>query len=179
MGAKAENLKNYQVPIDYFVNKTRGIERAGFDFKITSENPSQDGVWFRIIHGMSMKSYGEKITITLRVIPGGTSVHVHSECGMPTQLFDMGKNKQNVEQIFGYLENGMPVVNAYQPAPQPAYQAAPQQPVQQPAAQPQPQPAQPQPAPQAARTFVFCASCGTKNDINANFCCACGSKLVK
>ena len=171
MGAKAENQKNYQVPLDYFVTRTRDIARAGFDFKITSENPSADGVWFRLIHGMTMKSYGEKITITLRVIQGGTNVHVHSECGMPTQLFDMGKNKANVEKIFAYLETGMPAPGTSQ--------------VVQPQAQPvsQPQPAvQPQPAAQpqvGVRTHVFCAKCGTKNDINANFCCACGNKLIK
>lgn len=159
MGAKAENQKLYPVALSYFADKTRAIGSAGLNLSLKSENPEQDGVWFRILHGMSAASYGEKITVTLKALPGQTSVHVHSECGLPTQLVDYGKNRKNVEAIFAYFERGI--------------ESAPAAP-----AVPTPMP-EPVPAVQPVRTHVFCAACGTRNDIQANFCCACGRKLYK
>ncbi len=191
MGAKAENQKIYPVSIEYFAAKTRAIGASGLNLSLKSENPMPDGVWFRILHGMSAASYGEKITVTLKALPGQTSVHIHSECGLPTQLVDYGKNRKNVEAIFAYFEQGIesaPAAPAVQtvapapqqtPAPEPQPTPAPQpEPVPAPALQPATAP-QPAPAPQPVRTHVFCASCGAKNNINANFCYGCGRKLYK
>ena len=148
MGAKANNSKTYNAPYEYFLQKMRCIDGAGFNFSTKSENPMPDGVWFRIIHGFSAKSYGEKITVTLKMLAqGGVWVDVHSECGMPTQLFDMGKNKQNVELIFSYLENGMPA---------PAVQ-------------------QNTAAPQAGKRF--CPHCGKPVTPGSAFCAGCGNRL--
>ena len=33
--------------------------------------------------------------------------------------------------------------------------------------------------PQPPKDYIFCTSCGQKNPINSNFCCACGNKLSK
>ncbi|MBR6322857.1 MAG: zinc ribbon domain-containing protein, partial [Lachnospiraceae bacterium] len=148
-------------------------------------------VWFRVLHGMSMTSYGEKITITLRPMGSGTDVHILSECGLPTQIVDYGKNAKNCAAIFAYLERDIPQQGAMQPAPgipvqpapvrqaeQPGYPQAPA--YQQAPAQPQ-APVQPQiiaAAAFAAQDFVFCPECGTKNSKSAKFCMNCGTRLI-
>ena len=71
---------------------------------IKSENPDQSGVWFRIHHEMTRKSYGEKITVTMTKTDQGTEVHILSQVGMPAQITDGGMNKQNVAMIFAYLD---------------------------------------------------------------------------
>ena len=69
-----------------------------------SENPMAGGVWYRFHHGATFTSYGEKITITLTVQNAySTIVDVHSECGMPSQIIDWGKNKCNCEAVMNYI----------------------------------------------------------------------------
>ena len=172
MAHQAEMQKDYNVAITYFIQKMRAIESAGLRFILKSENPAEGGsVWFRLHSGMSAKSYGEKITITLRPTAYGTNVHIHSECGLPTQLMDLGKNKSNCEAIFNYLEQGIasaPAAAAYTaaytpaPAPAPTYTA------------PAPAPA-PTPAPVPA--YIYCTQCGTQNASTNRFCKQCGKQL--
>ena len=152
MAAQAQERRQYAAPIAFFVDKVRLIGSAGLNLSITSENPTPEGVWFRILHGGSYKSYGEKITITLTPTPAGTDILIHSECGMPTQLFDGGKNKSNVAVIFRYLEAGMP-----QPAPLPVQQPAPVQPV--------------------APAVKYCTLCGKQNKAESVFCSSCGGRF--
>ena len=53
---------------------------------------------------MSFVSYGEKITVTLTYLgEDKTQIDIVSECGMPTQIIDYGKNKKNVNAIFDYI----------------------------------------------------------------------------
>ena len=162
MARRADEKRNYPVNIMYFVEKCRAINSAGLNLSFQSENPTPDGgVWFRILHGMSFSSYGEKITITLTPNPAGTDVHILSECGMPTQLVDYGKNKSNVQVIFKYLEEGMPQAGAFaqaQAAPAPQPQAAPEQQVRQ-------------------ATASFCPNCGSPVNPGSNFCGKCGTRL--
>lgn len=153
MARRADEKRSYPVNINYFADKSRNINSAGLNLSFQSENPTPDGgVWFRIIHGMSFSSYGEKITITLTPTPTGTDVHILSECGMPTQLVDYGKNKSNVQVIFNYLEQGMPMAGAYA-APQAAPQAAPSQ------------------------NIMYCPNCGKPYTVGSNFCGGCGTRL--
>jgi hypothetical protein len=48
---------------------------------------------------ISWWSWGEKITVRLAKSPGGTEVVVRSQCKLPTQSLDWGKNERNVNQI--------------------------------------------------------------------------------
>ena len=178
MAKRAEDRKTYNgVPMDYFVQKCRAIDGAGLNVSLKSENPGDNGsMWFRVHHGMTMTSYGEKITITLTPAANGTDVHILSECAMPTQLVDYGKNKQNCAAIFGYFDNGIQQIAAA-----PMFNDRAMTYAQQPQAgmmgqQPQVQQAAPQ---AAAQSFVFCVECGAKNDRSANFCMKCGAKLIK
>lgn len=196
MAKKSDERRSYPVNINFFVDKCRNIDSAGLRVNLKSENPTPDGgVWFRILHGMSAASYGEKITVTLTPTPSGTDVHVLSECGMPTQLIDYGKNKSNVQAVFGYLEAGMPAGGMYA-APQYS-QPQPQQYSQPQAPQPQPAPADaqrfaqqqfnqtpvqqyaqaPQPQPAPAQQVFYCPQCGRPHNADANFCGGCGTRL--
>lgn len=133
----------------------RRIEQAALDLSFKSENPAGSGIWFRIHHNMSMASWGEKITITLTPEGSGTRVHILSECGMPTQIVDYGKNAENVAAIFRYLEQGVDA----------SLNSAPMQPS--------------TPVPAATEGVVFCTNCGKKLSAADAFCSACGKKLKK
>ena len=79
------------------------------NLELKSENLTMDGVWYRFHHGMTFTSWGEKITITLtRIDNMSTSLTILSECGMPTQVIDWGKNRQNVCNIFEYIDKVFP-----------------------------------------------------------------------
>ena len=176
MGAKAEDVRTYdRVPMSFFLGKCRAIESGGLNVALKSENSEKDGrVWFRIHHGMTMMSYGEKITITLLPYGSGTRVHVHSTCGLPTQVIDYGKNRQNVNNIFKYLEDGIAsaaaaIQSQRTVAPQPQRTVAPQ---------PQRTVAPQQPGLQAQRDFIFCTECGARNPWRSRFCSSCGKPII-
>lgn len=105
MAAKSQDTRvlNYNVSvIQEELRNPRFCSELRLELK--SENPETWGVWYRFHHGVSFSSYGEKITISLTVIDqGSTKVDILSECGMPTQIFDWGKNKSNISAIFNYL----------------------------------------------------------------------------
>ena len=163
MAAKSQEGRVYPVAMDFILWKLRTIDSSNLNVTLKSENNDPNGsIWFRIHHGMSMASYGEKITVTVTPQQGGTGIHILSECGMPTQIIDYGKNKKNVAAIFRYLEDGM---NAAPPA-QPY--APPQQAV------PQPAPAAPQTSQGAVK---YCPNCGAPNHPQSNFCIQCGTRL--
>ena len=132
---------------------------ATLNLDLKSENPSPQGVWFRFHHGATFTSWGEKITITLTAVSANaTLVDVFSECGMPTQIADWGKNKQNVCNILEYIE-----AKVSTRAPQPAQYA---QSVQ-----------YAQPVRPAAQVGVkYCFHCGKQIPQDALFCTSCGTK---
>ena len=136
------------------------------NLELKSENPTSTGVWFRFHHGMSFSSYGEKITLTLTPLADGRiRLDCHSECGMPTQVIDWGKNQQNACNILEYITANVRQI------PMPAYQ---QPTYQQPASQPTYQ--QPAPQPQATNNFKFCYNCGNKLQLDHIFCSRCGAR---
>ncbi|MGI6072967.1 MAG: zinc ribbon domain-containing protein [Lachnospiraceae bacterium] len=167
MARSATQTKIYPYSMDYILSRIRTIDAAGFNFSLQSENHTETGVWFRIIHGMSFQSYGEKITVTLTPVVGGVSVNVHSECGLPTQWVDGGKNQSNVDLIFKYIESGGGATMAAQTQQYQAYTQPAQQPVQ--------QPSYTRPAQQPAAGHAFCGRCGTKLSPGTRFCPRCGT----
>lgn len=136
---------------------------SALNLELKSENPSQTGVWFRFHHGVTFTSWGEKITVTLTPVSAEvTSVNAHSECGMPTQIVDWGKNKQNVCNVLEYIEKMAPTAVASASAAPAAAEAAPAA-------------AEAAPAAQAANK-KFCIHCGKQIDADALFCTYCGKK---
>jgi hypothetical protein len=49
--------------------------------------------------GMGLTSWGEDITVWVAVTPQGSAVNIKSECSLPTQLIDWGKNKENINKF--------------------------------------------------------------------------------
>lgn len=169
---------NYQET--YIINATVQalcdvIRNPGFanQLKITirAEAPTPSGMWYKLYHGTSMSSWGENITVDLMPVGANvTQVHIRSECDMPTQIIDWGKNKEMVHSIHQYLEtyvNRNPLMQNNMQAP----------PMQVPPMQAQPMQGQPVQAPPMQSAGAFCARCGATVNKGANFCAVCGARL--
>lgn len=59
---------------------------------------------------MGMRSWGENVLATIRYGPRGAVLTLRSECALPTQVIDWGKNRQNVELIVEALRPLAPVL---------------------------------------------------------------------
>lgn len=94
-------------PIMTLVGRIRGIQ----GYNILREVPfGNGGVEFELTHTLSFSSWGENILIHLLPYNGTqTMIDIKSECSLPTQLVDWGKNKKNVVTIMNYLLNGIMV----------------------------------------------------------------------
>lgn len=105
MAANHQNTYVLNSNINQICNVIRNHDFSSrLDLIFRSENPTQSGVWFRFHHGVSFSSWGEKITITLSYLnPVTTQLQIHSECGLPTQFIDWGKNKKIVNSIHDYI----------------------------------------------------------------------------
>ena len=164
MAASHQNTYVLNVGIERIINVIKSSRFSSYlNIEMKSENPAVDGVWYRFHHGGSFSSWGEKITITLnRISNVSTSMIIHSECGMPTQVIDWGKNQQNVCNIYEYIEREL-ATNQYN-APSPSFVAP---------------TASPSPATEVsdAPAKRFCTNCGNKVSPDDVFCTNCGTKL--
>lgn len=165
MAASFQQEKVYQIPAANFFAELRSPHFWNtLNFVFRSENPTPGGYWYRFHHGVSMASWGEKLTVTVVALsPTATQVTVHSECGMPTQLIDWGKNKSNVNKVFAHLETCVRA-NVTPPPPPPYTVVSTAQ---------NPLPAAPV-AP--VDNVCFCAGCGTRMLKTDRFCGTCGRK---
>lgn len=164
MAANYSNNYIFNATIAQLVPLLRDPAFAGeLNIEMKSENPMPNGVWYRFHHGVSFTSWGEKITITLTpASPTATNVHIKSECGMPTQVIDWGKNKQVVCNVYECMERNLHKFLNFTPPTQPEQTPS-----------PAPMPVSSAPAPSVK---TFCTSCGAKLPPEANFCGSCGSK---
>lgn len=160
MAAQYEEKYNVNATVNQLLSIIRSPTFSSpLNVEMKSENPAPWGIWFRFHHGMSAVSWGEKITITLTpTSPSTTLLQIHSECGMPTQVIDWGKNKSVVcnvyERIMAMLNSQAPAHNM--PGSNATHNA-------------------PRPQPQSTG-IKFCFKCGNRLDINAAFCSRCGQK---
>ena len=175
MAAKHEQSYVFNANINTICSVLRDADfTSDLRIELKSENPTENGVWFRFHHGVTFTSWGEKITITLSASdPSSTTVKILSECGMPTQIIDWGKNKTNVRNIHDALLKllNSPNVKFAEPAP-----AAPAT-TPTPATAPNPTPAPAAAAAPDAPAMNFCTQCGTKIAPGSLFCSGCGRKL--
>ena len=105
MASHAQFAKTYPVPIGYIVAEMRNPRlHSALKFKYVSECPVLGGVFFAFHHGMSFSSWGEDINVTVTALqPSLTQIFVYSECSMPTQFIDWGKNTDNATNLFLHL----------------------------------------------------------------------------
>lgn len=148
MAASKREYRILPAPIDYFVTKLRSIPASGLGYSVVGERPIANGIAIALSHSISFSSWGENITVMLTSQGSQTVVDITSECSMPTQIVDWGKNAENIQRIFLYLQSNMPV-NAQ---PQQAY-------------------SQPQ------QTAVVCPTCGKQLNDTFVFCDNCGTRL--
>ena len=84
-------------PLMMLVERMRGLQ----GLRIMNElGDGTGGVVFFLQNEVSMKSWGEDITVHMSIYDDTrTLVEMESKSSLPTQLVDMGKNKQNVALI--------------------------------------------------------------------------------
>lgn len=169
MARSAVDERIINMPIDVIIQKMRTVGSES-NFALRSENPTPTGVWFRVHHGASFTSWGEKITVTLTPMGQQTKVNIFSECGMPTQIIDGGKNRQVVNYLFDFIlrpgigqSAPMPPQNQAYPQQMPQNQAYPQQ--------------EAQPVQQTAPQARFCIHCGNPLAPGMRFCTNCGAPV--
>lgn len=107
MGAKASDKVLVTGQLMYLVERLRSVQ----GFYIKQEIPDdKGGVVFQMGHSMSWLSWGENISVNMYPYSDQqTVVDIKSECAMPTQIFDWGQNRQNVNDIMKYLLYGLTV----------------------------------------------------------------------
>lgn len=104
MAAKSEQSVLLNKPFQQVLLAARNIANINRAYTYSSESAYQNGCRVNLSRGMSMTSWGEKITVTLLPVNEyQTGVTVYSECAMPTQIIDWGKNKENVAAILNIL----------------------------------------------------------------------------
>jgi hypothetical protein len=94
MGAKYQATAQYPGTRADIVRVSQEVA-AQSGFKVQEADPDAGSVKARA--GFSIRSWGENISI--HVDDTGT-VQVTSQCLMPTQFVDYGKNKSNVKRFF-------------------------------------------------------------------------------
>lgn len=131
--------------------------------KLNSVTHIQNGMLYRYSNGISLTSWGENIDITILYINDNSSqVTIKSECTLPTQIVDWGKNKSNVEKLYNHLITCMTAYfqsmnNAqYQPMKNQNFNNS-----------------QPQQTPRP----VFCRTCGKQLNASSRFCNMCGTQV--
>ena len=154
MAANANNSRIFRGSMHQLVALLRDPAfHTELKLEYISETPSEASMWFHFHHGVSFSSWGEKVIIGLMpVATDMINVEVSSECALPTQILDWGKNKHNLEAIFYYIGNNLVRYQYLQPA------------------------ANQNPTPKAG--VKFCAKCGTQLNSGAVFCASCGTKQV-
>lgn len=97
MAAKFEKSKNYDLDKMQLIEKVKiALEKCKFNIKSIDENSG-------IIHAKSKLSFWSWIEkIDIKIGDNG-SVSMKSECSLPTQIIDWGKNKRNVKKFFNAL----------------------------------------------------------------------------
>jgi hypothetical protein len=92
IGFPAYHQEDFQVPPSLHPNTIwQSLQTMGW-----TGSGSPDGMHFRVSSGMSFGSWGENITVQ-RV--AADRITVRSECSFPTQVFDWGRNEQNVKRF--------------------------------------------------------------------------------
>src|SRR5262245_32506076 len=71
------------------------------------------GLEWRLSSDMSLASWGEKIVV---IATGPDTAFVRSQCALPTQCIDWGRNRKNVRRLIEALENAMRVAELLESA---------------------------------------------------------------
>ena len=105
MAASYSDTRLFNVPVQAMINLFRSpFFISSLRYKFNGEYPSPYYTVFNFTHGVSLASWGEKITVNVSVLQNNTvSVTVTSECSESFQFVDWGKNNDNVHAIFTFI----------------------------------------------------------------------------
>ncbi len=163
MAAKQYKGKTYNVPAHILTNivKSQNFISAT---ALTVTSFDDYMMTYRFKHGISLSSWGETVTIQItRMAENVTNMNVISECALPTQLVDWGKNTENINKIYNYMDRAVPVAMSA-----PAAQNA---------VPPQGYNQRPPMMNHQTNEVKRCVNCGAQLMNGAVFCTACGSKV--
>ena len=106
MARKYSESRTYQIGVNEIGDRVRAlIIVGGKGYTPGYEKNIDHGIEIGMGHSLSMKSYGENITVGIVDQGNGqTMVNVFSTNAWPLQLGDMGQNKKNAEEIFNAIE---------------------------------------------------------------------------
>lgn len=92
MGFPAYHQQQLEVPAAFTpADVLTAMTAAGWTGSI-----SADGSTVECSSGLNLWSWAEKITVRRL---GPTSLHIRSQCALPTQCFDWGRNARNVRKL--------------------------------------------------------------------------------
>ena len=93
----------FSQPVDVVFNAfAEAMSRAGMTFPMKNETSHQ----LRSSLPFLVDFLGEKIFVSMKETSNsGTSVQVKSESAFPFTLYDMGKNKKNVDTLIMHAKN--------------------------------------------------------------------------
>lgn len=158
MAANFSDFRVYPFSVQRICSELRS-SRLCTMLKLINKGEIPGAYQFNFKHDVSLTSWGEDITVTLHPIEEGkTSVVIRSECALPTQVIDWGKNKENVNAMLRHLDTFLPMnfedANANGQIPQNT-------------------------APNGVVTASapFCPKCGVAVSADAKFCSKCGTKV--
>ena len=98
-----------------FAQTVAALNALGFRVKNSNE---ANGV-IEAERDISVRSWGEKIKITITPTNGGSQVNVESKSAYPLQAVDWGKNKENVQRILTDLDTRVAASSSAPPPPPP------------------------------------------------------------
>lgn len=89
-------------------------EAAVYQAFLNAGLSSVSGGWGRMRGSMPMSwaSWGERVQAWISHGPYGAVVQLRSECVLPTQIIDWGRNRNNLERLTGALRSLVPVVGS-------------------------------------------------------------------
>ena len=85
--------------------------------------PLPNQMTFNFTTGVTFTSWGEIVQITIAATaPNQVLMTINSECAMPTQIVDWGKNRENVTRIINYVTQNIGRYTMTPPPTAPAQQ---------------------------------------------------------
>jgi hypothetical protein len=108
--------RNYPAPKEVVLGQAV-VTLGALGFKIKTNDQAKGLI--EAVKGISVRSWGEIIKITVTSSNVGSQVYVESKGADPIQAVDWGKNKDNVQKILVDLDNRLVSSSSGLPPPPP------------------------------------------------------------
>jgi hypothetical protein len=121
MAANHVEARMIPASVNAVIQTVRSISYSKLGITYLNEYAIPNGVVANLSHNVSLSSWGENIRVTITAQGESSFVEIYSECSLPTQIVDWGKNGQNIVKIFNYIVQNVYMYqqSAYQPQQNP------------------------------------------------------------